>query len=125
MQRSPVQKSGAFVKVPKPVPTGNPDVDEKAMGLWNTKFALISALIEQDEHVLPLWNKYQERIRNSNALADASSDQCFSKQHATLHKLIDEESEWIVTWLSDRASMVPAYFLKVAQTDPESLVSGW
>lgn len=110
-----------FIRVPRPKKTGNEIVDDQNMALYNTKLELIQALCSDDRHVMPLWNKLLERQKKNDVLSRAGGDDVFPKEYTTLRKFIDDQAEWVVSWLAEVSKKNPELFVAAQTKDPEAL----
>lgn len=119
---TPDSKLSAFVRIAKPKKTGNGLQDDQNLALYNTTVSLLNEIVRDQTRVMPEWNKIQERKRKQASCSGAAfGGQTFSKQYGTLPKLVEDEPEWVVLYLSSVSDLSPKELVAAANQDNEAL----
>lgn len=119
---TPTKHSSAALWLPKPKKTGNVEMDETAMATYQLALAVVDEIVSDPSCVQPLWNKLQDRKRKSMTLGVAFDGSAkFKKAHPTLRKLVEEEPEWVVFYLSSASDCSCEEIVGTVKHDSESL----
>ena len=81
----------------------------------------LSLCFEHAVHVMPLWNKLQDRKRKLGHGAQIGGTATFKKVYTTLGQLIKEEPEWVITFLVAHTNCNIADFIKIKEHDKDGL----
>ena len=113
--------SAAASRVPRPKKSGNTLMDDQSEALCATTVELVDEIVKDTSHVMPLWTKLQERKQELQNNEFPVQGEMFAKTYLSLRKLIEEETEWVISYLSHVSDLSPEELVIATKHDREAL----